>query len=117
MTDQISKAREVLERFDNLQVASPESTFAWCPSMVFSDEDAEIIRKSLTAMDTLSSIDAERLGEAIAHVEKIDAQMRELQIYPPCYSMSVPVDDCDSDMRVKQVCEAAATLHGLVRGE
>ena len=108
MTNKISKAQEALEEILN--------TCDWPQSII--PEMSGYVRTIENIFDTLSSIDAERLGEDVAHVKNLDKAMRRESVYPSIYSMSVPVDEQrDSDFRIKRVCEAAAMLHGLVGGE
>jgi len=109
VTNKISEAREALENKYVIHRSNEDFRRVAIP-----EKDFETISDLLT---TLSSIDAERLGEAIEHVRKLDREMRHNQVYPPSYTMSVPVNkEEDSDYRIKMVCDAAATLHGLVKG-
>lgn len=103
MTNKISKAREALEEIQN-QVYHNEGEHGYDGAILSSDGLHVIISKetvdTVTAiLTTLASIDAERLGEAIA-----------------TYSNGIHARDVDRMNAITRMKEAAATLHGLVSG-
>lgn len=88
MTNKISKAREALDTLLKFALHEAKSE-----QDLFANDEYQLLEEFFS---TLSSIDAERLGKALAHEEQYNEIHRHDE---------------------ETILHAAATLHGLVRGE